>query len=81
MTSRGTRIAGDATHGEPASGSLRAALARVTRVLRTVIGAPDYERYLAHVQTRHPTTTPLTRAEFERQRMDDRYNRPGSRCC
>ena len=50
-------------------------------VVRRIIGAPDYESYLAHMAARHPDGTPLTREEFLKQRMEDRYSRPGSRCC
>ncbi len=56
-------------------------LARTAAVIRRVIGAPDYDRYLSHVRTCHPSEQPLSRHEFERQRMEDRYNTPGSRCC
>ena len=54
---------------------------RAASVLRVVIGAPDYERYLAHVARRHPGTTPLSREEFARDALARRYDRPGSRCC
>ena len=54
---------------------------RAATVLRTVIGAPDYERYLAHVAQRHPGCVPLTRDEFARDALARRYDRPGSRCC
>jgi uncharacterized short protein YbdD (DUF466 family) len=54
---------------------------RAASVLRIVIGAPDYERYLAHVTRCHPDTTPLTRDEFARDALARRYDRPGSRCC
>jgi uncharacterized short protein YbdD (DUF466 family) len=50
-------------------------------VLRRVVGAPDYSIYLAHMRSHHPDARPLTPREFERQRMADRYDRPGSRCC
>jgi uncharacterized short protein YbdD (DUF466 family) len=56
-------------------------LARAASVLRRVIGAPDYERYLAHVRARHPGLQPLGEADFYRTRLEDRYNRPGSKCC
>jgi len=56
-------------------------LAAAARVARTIVGAPDYERYLAHMRRRHPGHRPLSRDQFARARMDDRYNRPGSRCC
>jgi len=57
------------------------ALSRVARVVRRVIGAPDYERYLAHACTAHPGTEPLTRAEFAREALARRYGRGASRCC
>ena len=50
-------------------------------VIRRIIGAPDYDRYLLHVTRRHPGTTPLTREEFARDALARRYDRPGSRCC
>lgn len=60
---------------------VRAWLRDIASVMRTVVGAPDYERYERHVRERHPECEPLTRDEFVRQRMDSRYSRPGSRCC
>jgi uncharacterized short protein YbdD (DUF466 family) len=51
------------------------------RVLRTVIGVPDYERYLRHMRARHPQCEVLSPAEFATVRLDSRYSRPGSRCC
>ena len=54
---------------------------RFAHTLRTVIGAPDYERYLSHLRECHPNEKPLTRTEFATQRMNDRYSKPGSRCC
>ena len=53
----------------------------VRRVLHSIIGAPDYERYVAHVRECHPDRVPMTREEFARERLEARYNRPGSRCC
>ena len=54
---------------------------RAATVLRRVIGAPDYERYLAHVTRRQPDVTPLSREAFARDALSRRYDRPGSRCC
>ena len=56
-------------------------LRRAAAVVRRVVGVPDYETYLSHVRTRHPETTPMTREEFERVRLEDKYSRPGQRCC
>ena len=50
-------------------------------VVRTLVGAPDYERYVAHMRGHHPDSEPISRDEFMRQRMESRYSRPGSRCC
>jgi len=59
------------------SGRLRGAL----RVVRAIIGAPDYERSLAHMREHHPECQIATRDEFMRQRLESRYSRPGARCC
>ncbi len=56
---------------------LRAAAA----VVRRVIGVPDYDRYAAHMRLHHPGVPPIPRDEFMRQRLAERYNKPGSRCC
>jgi uncharacterized short protein YbdD (DUF466 family) len=57
------------------------ALLRAAAVVRRIVGVPDYERYVAHVRECHPGTTPMTRREFEAARLDDRYSKPGQRCC
>jgi uncharacterized short protein YbdD (DUF466 family) len=51
------------------------------KALRTVIGVPDYERYLRHMARAHPHAPVLTAAEFSRARHAARYDKPGSRCC
>ena len=56
-------------------------LQRVLRVIRSIIGAPDYERYVAHMELHHPGCAVMSRDEFMRQRLESRYSRPGSRCC
>jgi uncharacterized short protein YbdD (DUF466 family) len=61
--------------------SARDSIERAACIVRRVIGVPDYDRYLAHLRAHHPDETPLTPQEFERQRLADRYSRPGSRCC
>ena len=59
----------------------RRALRSTGAVVRRVIGVPDYEHYLAHVRECHPETSPMSRVEFEQSRLDQRYSRPGQRCC
>ena len=64
-----------------ASRSLVARLSDLASLIRRIIGAPDYECYLAHVAARHPGETPLSREAFARDVLARRYDRPGSRCC
>lgn len=54
---------------------------RVGELVHAVIGAPSYDRYVAHVRTEHPDRVPLGRDDFIRWRLDERYSRPGTRCC
>jgi uncharacterized short protein YbdD (DUF466 family) len=49
--------------------------------LREVSGESAYDRYCAHARAEHPDVQPLPRREFERRRMDQRDERPESRCC
>lgn len=60
---------------------LAEALSAFARVVRRVIGAPDYECYLAHARVAHPGVAPLTRDEFAREALARRYGRGASRCC
>lgn len=61
--------------------SLATRVADVGSLLRRIIGAPDYECYVAHLTARHPEVTPLSREAFARDALSRRYDRPGSRCC
>lgn len=63
------------------SNDMRTWFARATRSLNRIIGAPDYESYVSHARTCHPDATLMTHDEFVRQRLEDRYSRPGARCC
>ena len=60
---------------------LRSRIEHVGAIVRRIIGAPDYDRYLAHVALRHPGDTPLDRETFARDALARRYDQPGSRCC
>jgi uncharacterized short protein YbdD (DUF466 family) len=60
---------------------VRTVAAALSRILRAIAGAPDYERYLEHMRTHHPTAPTLTARAFAESRWEDRYSRPGSRCC
>ena len=60
---------------------LKKTLDRSTDILRRIIGVPDYDRYVAHVRECHAGTVPMSREEFENARLEDKYSRPGQRCC
>jgi uncharacterized short protein YbdD (DUF466 family) len=56
-------------------------LATILAKLRTIIGVPDYDRYVEHCRVHHPERTPMTRDEFVTERMERKYSTPGTRCC
>jgi uncharacterized short protein YbdD (DUF466 family) len=56
-------------------------LAALLRAVRQILGAPDYERYLEHARRAHPGAAPLSRDEFCRRRLEERYGQLGTRCC
>ena len=56
-------------------------VAAIARVLRTIAGVPDYERYVAHMRARHPGCAPLSMGDFLAERQRERFEKPGSRCC
>ena len=49
--------------------------------MRELTGETQYDRYLERHAREHAGTTPLTRREFERRRIDEKDATPGSRCC
>ncbi len=53
----------------------------IVRMCRAIVGAPDYAGYLKHMAEHHPGTAPLSEPEFQKERWEARYSRPGSRCC
>lgn len=61
--------------------ALRERLQQVAPIVRRIIGAPDYDAYVAHVAECHPGRPVISRDEFVASRLVDRYSRPGSRCC
>jgi uncharacterized short protein YbdD (DUF466 family) len=65
----------------PFAERMRAAWALVVQTARLIVGVPDYEVYLAHMQRAHPEKTPMSREEFFGERMQARYGRGASRCC
>ncbi len=60
---------------------LTALMTRITSAIRAVLGVPDYARYLTHMRSAHPGDRVMSETEFRHTWMNDRYNRPGTRCC
>ena len=56
-------------------------LARLAATVRRIIGAPDYAAYVVHVRACHPEREPMSEREFVTERLNARYEKPGSRCC
>lgn len=60
---------------------LSALLLAVVRAVPTILGAPDYERYVTFIRAHDPARPVPDRTTFERERLAARYSRPGARCC
>jgi uncharacterized short protein YbdD (DUF466 family) len=56
-------------------------LRRTAQAARLMVGAPDYDAYLAHLATQHPEATALSRDAFFRERVEARYGAGRLRCC
>ena len=65
----------------PTMGERQGPMAAIARVIKQIIGVPDYERYVEHQCVAHPGCEPLSREAFMRERLEARYHRPGSKCC
>jgi len=67
----------------PASGAgrVRSAADRALRIVRQVVGAPDYERYLEHHAHAHAGAPPLARREFYAEFVSWRFGSGATRCC
>jgi uncharacterized short protein YbdD (DUF466 family) len=63
--------------------ALAGKIVRIRKALKGVMGAPNYEAYLAHHNRVHPNASPMSEAEFFRFAIDRRYSKPGGgmRCC
>ena len=61
-------------------GKLGAYLGQTARLM---VGLPDYDNYLNHMQTAHPDQPVMSYEEFFRERQDARYGGKGriARCC
>ena len=70
--SAGTRLAGD----------LGRAGRYLAQGLRLMVGLPDYDAYLSHMEATHPGQPVMPYEEFFRERQDARYGgRRSGGCC
>jgi uncharacterized short protein YbdD (DUF466 family) len=53
----------------------------IGQICRQLFGIPDYERYLAHAEARHPGAPVLSRRDFCAQAIERKYGKSGPRCC
>jgi len=56
-------------------------LHRLSATIKTILGLPNYEAYLAWHSARCPGKTPLSRREFYDQCLQARYDRGAARRC
>jgi len=74
-----------ATSCRPGSNTLATQLSELARTMRgacmQMFGIPDYERYVGHMASRHPSDPILSRREFFILSIDRKYCRNGPRCC
>lgn len=56
-------------------------LRRTAAIVNRVIGVPDYDSYLRHMARAHPDANPVDQLTFQREQLNNRYSKVGSRCC
>ncbi len=61
--------------------SLHPAVRRALRVVRLIVGAPDYQGYLEHCATSHPDRSPLSAREYYTEFINRRFSGGATRCC
>lgn len=72
--------------GEPSGakrwmGSLGQAGRYLGQSLRLMVGMPDYDSYLNHMERTHPDQAPMSYEAFFRERLEARYGGAAGKCC
>lgn len=49
--------------------------------LKLMVGLPDYQTYVQHMENTHPDRQPMTYEEFFRERQEARYGGGQGKCC
>ncbi|UJP06521.1 MAG: YbdD/YjiX family protein [Nitrosomonas sp.] len=60
---------------------INTALSQITRSFRLMVGVPDYDAYVKHMQITHPDRPIMTHEQFFRERQEARYGGKVGRCC
>ncbi|GGD85069.1 MULTISPECIES: YbdD/YjiX family protein [Caballeronia] len=60
---------------------LRQAGRYLGQAMRLMVGMPDYDAYVTHMQNTHPDQPVMTYAEFFRERQEARYGSGAGKCC
>ena len=60
---------------------LRQAGRYLGQTMRLMVGIPDYDAYVTHMQATHPDRPVMTYAEFFRERQEARYGSGAAKCC
>jgi uncharacterized short protein YbdD (DUF466 family) len=61
--------------------SLTEGVRRLRQSLRLMVGVPQYDTYVAHMQDKHPDQPVMSYQQFFRERQEARYGSKVSRCC
>jgi len=62
-------------------GTLKQAGSYLGQSLRLMVGLPEYDTYLAHMERTHPDEPAMTYEEFFRERQEARYGGNRASCC
>jgi uncharacterized short protein YbdD (DUF466 family) len=54
---------------------------QLVRVIRRILGMPDYQAYLAHLRAAHPGCPIPTEREYFEEFVRARYSGGPTRCC
>jgi len=81
MSEATTTPSGETSPAAAAPLTLRERLRQLRRACGQMFGIPDFERYRAHMQEKHPEAPLLTEREFCALAIDRRYGAGRPRCC
>jgi uncharacterized short protein YbdD (DUF466 family) len=73
--------AGDPPRAPRWMGTLGQAGRYLGQSLRLMVGLPDYDAYLNHMEATHPEGLPMSYEAFFRERQEARYGGKLGRCC